>query len=107
MIAEKINKPYSVLVSSSKILVNGYEQFAILDKRPNARGHQSIVFSVSLANEDAHIIRASGMAKVISFTSSGVLTFERLDLYDHTKMYELIIDILNRHEKKELHKHLA
>lgn len=103
-----ISKPNSVFVQGHQILINGINEFAILQKRPNSKGYQGITFSRPLTRGDVVVISNSGIAQVVSFSESGTLLFKRKYFYEDTKMYELIIDILNRHEKEEdTHKHLA
>lgn len=96
-----ITKPNSVFVQDHQILINSTKEFAILEKRPNAKGYQGITFSTSLTAADVVVINGSGIAQVISFSESGTLLFKRKDFYENTKMYELIIDILSRHETKK------
>lgn len=103
-----ITKPNTVIIKDDQILINGIKEFAILQKRANDKGYQGVTFSIPLTEADAIVIQNSKIAKVISFSSSGTLLFQRKDFYDNTLMYELIIDILNRHEEKEKSlKHLA
>lgn len=104
-----LSEPNSVIVKDNQVMINGSKEFAILERRVNSKGYQGITFSIKLTHEDAIVIHNSKIARVVSFTDSGTLLFERKDFYDNILMYELIIDILKRHEEKkeETHKHLA
>lgn len=101
MTVKTISTPYSVIIQHNNIMINGYKEFAILQKRPNVNGYQGITFSTRISEQDITLISSSGIVQVISYSESGTLLFKRKDFYEHTKMYELIIDILKRHEKKE------
>ena len=107
MTVETLTTPYSVFVQDENILINGYKQFAILQKRPNEAGFQGITFSIPITEHDVACIASSGIAQVVSFSESGTLKFKRKAFYENTKMYELIIDILNRYEKKDPRQHMA
>ena len=88
------SKRNSVDVKENHILITNIQQWAILDKRPNANGLQGITFSSDISAKDISIINSSGIAQVQTHNTSGTIAFTRKDFYTNSKMYELIIDIL-------------
>lgn len=91
----------SSLIGENLISVRNIDEFAILERRPNAEGLTCITFSTPLTAHDADLIDRSGIVEVIKFSKSGTLVFTRKSFYENNKMIELIFDILNRHEKTE------
>lgn len=85
-------KPFLLHVSYKK-------EFAILNRTPNEEGLQGITFSIPLGSKDADIIDQSGIAEVISYNVSGIMTFKRKPFYTNSTMIELIVDILLKNER--------
>lgn len=84
--------------TANHIMISNEVHFAILEKRPGSNGLQGITFSVDISEKDSNIINNSGIAQVEILGASGIIAFKRKSFYENSKMIEVIIDILKRHE---------
>ena len=98
MATQTQSKNNPVETTSNHIMISNDNHFAILEKRPNVDGYQGVTFSINIARQDIDVIDKSGIAQVMSPGESQVLFFTRKSFYENSKMVELIIDILKRHE---------